>query len=100
MTSRHGDHAAACLKELSLPFKLLVIEKNPSVSWLKNDFNINKPGIFAIHFYFLYFFNANDDHDIFFNSRVRFLVRSDWFPVSTPYRYWNLAIPKIFPIRI
>ena len=100
MTSRHGDHAAACLKELSLPFKLLVIEKNPSVSWLKYDFNVNKPGIFAIHFYFLYFFNANDDHDIFFNSRIRFLVRSDWFLVSTPYRYQNLAIPKKFSIRI
>ena len=27
--------------------------------------NINKTGIFAIHFYFLYFFNANDDHNIF-----------------------------------
>ena len=55
VTSRHGDHAAACLKELSLLFKLLVIEKNPSVLWLKYDFNINKTGIFAIHFYFLYF---------------------------------------------
>ena len=28
-TSRHGDHTAACLKELSLTFKLLVIEKIP-----------------------------------------------------------------------
>ena len=27
VTSRHGDHAAACLIELSLLFKLLVIEK-------------------------------------------------------------------------
>ena len=27
VTSLHGDHAAACLKELSLLFKLLVIEK-------------------------------------------------------------------------
>ena len=63
--------------------------KNPSVLWLKYDFNINKPGIFAIinkpgifaiHFYFLYFFNANDDHDIFFNSRIRFLVRSRLVP--------------------
>ena len=27
VTSRHGDRAAACLKELSLLFKLLVIEK-------------------------------------------------------------------------
>ena len=80
MTSRHGDHAAACLKELLLPFKLLVIEKNPSVLWLKYVFNSNKPGIFAIHFYFLYFFNANDDHDIFFNSRIRFLVGSRLVP--------------------
>ena len=54
--------------------------KNPSVLWLKYDFYINKPGIFAIHFYFLYFFNANDDHDIFFNSRIRFLVRSRLVP--------------------
>ena len=29
VTSRHGDHTAACLKELSLTFKLLVIEKIP-----------------------------------------------------------------------
>ena len=65
VTSRHGDHAAACPKELSLLFMLLVIEKNPSVLWLKYDFNINNTGVFAIHFYFLYFFNVNDDHDIF-----------------------------------
>ena len=26
VTSRHGDHTASCLKELSLTFKLLVIE--------------------------------------------------------------------------
>ena len=29
VTSRHGDHTATCLKELSLTFKLLVIEKIP-----------------------------------------------------------------------
>ena len=29
VTSHHGDHIAACLKELSLTFKLLVIEKVP-----------------------------------------------------------------------
>ena len=83
MTSRHGDHAAACLKELSLLLKLLMIEKNPSVLWLKFDFYINKPGIFAIHFYFLYFLNANDDHDIFFNSRIRFLVLSRLVRIDT-----------------
>ena len=54
--------------------------KNPSVLWLKYDFNNNKPGIFTIHFYFLYFFNANDDHDIFFISRIKFLVRSRLVP--------------------
>ena len=27
VTSRHGDHTDACLKELSLTFKLLVIEQ-------------------------------------------------------------------------
>ena len=74
VTSRHGDHTAACLKELSLTFKLLMIEKNPSVLWLKYKLNINKTGIFAIHFYFLYFFNANDDHGTFFKGRIRFLV--------------------------
>ena len=31
VTSRHGDHTAACLKELSLTFKLLVIEKSLSL---------------------------------------------------------------------
>ena len=29
--------------------------KGPSVLWLKYKLNINKTGIFAIHFYFLYF---------------------------------------------
>ena len=29
VTSRHGEHTDACLKELSLTFKLLVIEKIP-----------------------------------------------------------------------
>ena len=38
--------------------------KNPLVLWLKYDCNINKTGIFAIHHYFLYLFNANDDHNI------------------------------------
>ena len=89
MTSRHGDHAAACLKELSLLFKLLVIEK--SLSFMaKYDLNINKPGIFAIHFYFLYFFNANDDNDIFFNNRIRFLVRSRLVPCID-----SVSIPEL-----
>ena len=68
--------------------------KNPSVSWLKYDFNINKPGIFAIHFYFLYFFNANDDHDIFFNSRIRFLARSRLAP-----RIDSVEIPELGDIE-
>ena len=80
MTSRHGDHAAACLKEAITTVQAPGDRKNPSVLWLKYDFNINKTGIFAIHFYFLYFFNTNDDHDIFFNSRIRFLVRSRLVP--------------------
>ena len=77
MTSRHGDHTAAYLKELSLTFELLVIEKNPWVLWLKYKLNINKTGIFEIHFYFLYFFNVNDNHGTFFKGRIRFLVRSN-----------------------
>ena len=36
--------------------------------------NINKTGIFAIQFYFLHFYNVNDDHSAFFNSRIRFLL--------------------------
>ena len=58
----------------------LVIEKNPLVLWLKYNLNINKTSIFRIHFYFLYFFNVNDDRNIFFNSRIRFLVRSRLVP--------------------
>ena len=54
--------------------------KNPSVLWLKYDFNINKTGILAIHFYFCIFFNVNDVHGIFFNSRIRFLFRSRLVP--------------------
>ena len=53
--------------------------KNPSVLWLKYKLNINKTGIFAFHFNFLYFFNVNDDHSTFFKGtcRIRFLVRSN-----------------------
>ena len=58
--------------------------KNPSVLWLKydfnDDFNDNKTCVFSIQFYFLYFFNVNDDHNIFFNSRNRLLVRSRLVP--------------------
>ena len=61
--------------------------KNPSVLWLKYDFNINKTGIFVIHFYFLYFFNVNDDHGIFFTVELGSYFVRDWFPVLTPYRY-------------
>ena len=57
--------------------------KNPSVFWLKYDFNINKTGIFAIHFYFSYFFNFNDDHRTFFNGRIGFLVRSNRLRIDT-----------------
>ena len=83
MTSRHGDHTAACLKELSLTFKLLVIEKNPLVLWLKYKLNINKTGIIAIHFYFLYFFNVNDGHGTFFKGGIRFLARSNRLRIDT-----------------
>ena len=85
MTSCHGDNTAACLKELSLTFKLLVIEKIPqsSVLWLKYKSNINKVGIFAIHFYFLYFFNVNDDHGTFLKGRIRFLVQSNRLRIDT-----------------
>ena len=47
-----------------------------SVLWLKYKLNINKTGIFAIHFYFLYFYNVNDDHGTFLKGSIRFLVRS------------------------
>ena len=83
MTSRHGDHTAACLKELSLTYKLPVIDKNPSVLWLKYKLDINKTGLFAIHVYFLYFFNVNDDHGTFFKGRIRFLVRSNRLRIDT-----------------
>ena len=60
-------------------------QKNLSVLWLKYNFNmITKTSIFAIHFYFLYFFNVNDDHGTFFNGRIRFLVR-----LNGLYRYPN-----------
>ena len=51
MTSRHGDHTAACLKELSLTFKLLVIEKNPSVLWLKYKLNILRDSLLLFVFF-------------------------------------------------
>ena len=83
MTSRHGDHTAACLKELSLTFKLLLIEKNPQVSGLKYNLNIYKTSVFGIHFYFLYFFNVHNDYGTFFNGRIRFLVRSNRLRIDT-----------------
>ena len=97
VTSRHGDHSWRSLSRL--PERAITTvqapgdRKNPSVLWLKYDFSINKTGIFAIHFYFLYFFNANDDHDIFFNSRIRFLVRSRLVPgIDWRYRKYFLFI--------
>ena len=61
--------------------------KNLSVLWLKYKLNINKTGIFAINFYFLYFFNVNDNHGTFFNGRIRFLVRSNRLHIDagTPF---------------
>ena len=63
--------------------------KNPSVLWLKHKLNINKTGILWIHFYFLYFFNVNDDHGTFFKSRIRFLVRSNRFRIDTGTLFWQ-----------
>ena len=57
--------------------------KIPSVLLLKYKLNINKTGIFAIHFYFLYFFNVNDDHGTFFKGRIRFLLRSNRLRIDT-----------------
>ena len=57
--------------------------KNPSGLWLKYELNINKTGIFAIHFHFLYFFNVNDDHGTFFKCRIRFLGRSNRLRIDT-----------------
>ena len=83
MTSRHGDHRGACLKELSLTFQAPGDRKNPSVLWSKYKLNINKTGILAIHFYFLFFFNVNDDQGTFFKGRIRFLVRSNRLRIDT-----------------
>ena len=77
----HGDHTAACLKELSLKgqsLKLLASEKIP-----QSNLNINKTGIFAIHFYFLYFFDVSDDPSTFFKGRIRFLGRSNRLRIDT-----------------
>ena len=56
---------------------------NPSVLWLKYNLDINETGIFAIQFYFLYFYNVNDDDGIFFNSRRRFLLWSNVLRIDT-----------------
>ena len=63
--------------------------KNPSVLWLKYKLNNNKTGIFAIHFYFLYFFNVNDDHSTFFKGRIRFLVRSNRLRIDAGTLFWE-----------
>ena len=62
--------------------------KNPSVLWLKCKLNINKTGIFAIHFYF-FFFNVNVDHDTFFKGRIRFLVLSNRLRIDTGTLFWQ-----------
>ena len=81
---RHGDHAAACLKELSLTFKVLMIEQNP-----KSYGFINKSGIFAIQLYFLYFFIVKNYRGTFFNGRIRYLIRSNRLRIDTGTRPQN-----------
>ena len=56
---------------------------NPSVLWLKYNLHINKIVIFAVQFYFLYFFNVNDDHNTFFTSRIRFLLQFNRLRIDT-----------------
>ena len=75
MTSRHGDHAAACLEEPITTVQAPGDRKNPSVLWLNQQYWHLRDS-----FYFVYFINANYDHNIFFNSRIRFLVRSRLVP--------------------
>ena len=57
-----GSHSRL-LERAIVNVQALGDRKNPSVLWLNYKLNINKTGIFAIHFYFLYFFN--DDHGTF-----------------------------------
>ena len=71
MTSCHGDHTTACLKELPLTFKVLVIDQIP-VLWLKFNLNINKTDIFTIQFYFLHFFFVKKCSCHIFNGRIKF----------------------------
>ena len=78
MTSRHGE-----LERDIFNVQAPGDRKNPSVLWLKYKLNINKTGFFAIHFYFLYFFNVNDDHGTFFKGRIRFLVQSNRLRIDT-----------------
>ena len=73
--------------------------KNPPVLWLKYDFNINKTGIFAIHFY-LFFSMLMMITTYFSTVELGSKFDLDWFPVTTQYRYRNWGISKIFPIRI
>ena len=60
-----GSHSRL-LERAIITFQAPGDGKNPSVLWLKYNFNINKTGIFAIHLYFLYFLNVNDDQGTFF----------------------------------
>ena len=81
--SRHGDHTDAYLKELSLTFKLLVIEQIPQ-PYSQNITKIStKPASWRFNFTFCIFKNVNDDHGTFFNSRIRFLLWPNRLRIDT-----------------
>ena len=56
----------------------------------KYNLNINKTSIFGNHFYFLYFFNVNDDYSTFFNGRITFFSSIE----SIAYRSRNSRLTE------
>ena len=70
-------------------------QTNSSVLWLKyNLININKTNIFMIQSYFLYFYNVNNDHGTFFNSRIRFLLWSNQLRIDTLIGRFKKIMPS------
>ena len=64
--------------------------KKSSALWLKYKLNINKTGIFAIHFYFLYFFNVNDE------ACIGVLRIQDFAILLSGYRILSILLPGIW----
>ena len=89
VTSRHGDHTAACLKELSLTFKLLVIDKFLSLMVkIQVKYQQNWHLCYSL-LLFCFFSMSMMNKALFFKGRIRFLVRTNRLRIDTGTLFWQ-----------